>query len=53
MKTTGTIKNYWNFHLKQKKEAFEKYWTLVRNDELLIQKKNLEKSFLKILKIRN
>ncbi len=35
------------FSFKQKKEAFEKYWTLVRNDELLIQKEEFRKEFFK------
>jgi len=46
-KPHGTIKSYLEFSFKQKKEAFEKYWTLVRNDELLIQKEEFRKEFFK------
>lgn len=50
-KPTGTIKNYLEFSFKQKKEAFEKYWMLVRNNELLIEKEKFRQEFFKNFEI--
>jgi integrase len=46
-KAKGTIKNYINFNYERKKEAYEIYWNLVRNDKLAIKKEEFRKEFFK------
>lgn len=46
-KIKGTINHYISFTFKQKKEAFEKYWSLVRNDEISVEKEAFRKEFFK------
>jgi integrase len=43
----GTMKHYESFSYKQKKETFEMYWSLIRNDELQIKKEKFKKEFFK------
>lgn len=50
-KANGTIRSYIEFSFKQKKEAFEKYWLLVRNDKFLIEKEKFRKEFFKNFEI--
>jgi integrase len=46
-KAQGTIKNYISFTFSQQKEALEKYWALVRNDEMSLKKEEFRKEFFK------
>ena len=46
-KMQGTIRSYIEFSFKQKKDAYQKYWDLVRNDRLSLKKEEFRKRFYK------
>jgi integrase len=47
----GTIREYASFEFNQKKDALEKYWNIVRNDEFAIKKAEFRKEFFKNFEI--
>lgn len=47
----GTIRSYISFSFKQKKQAFELYWNLVRNDDLSLRKEKFRKKFFENFEI--
>lgn len=46
-KPIGVIRSYLSFSYKQKKDAFEKFWGLVRDDQMFMEKEKFKEEFFK------